>query len=177
MTDITTSELPPLPEPADTALVEGVAMQGSEYRTLSRDYEEWTARYSVRQMREYALAALSHARSVAPGGLTDEQIESVWDKLLRTHGQHSREGRIAIARALLAATPTTVHPTPADGSVVKAAPRSSKTIERIGLMRAALRDIADGGDLLSPIARAALNKDDELQEAAHGVPGQVKGGA
>jgi hypothetical protein len=61
-----------------------------------------------------ALAALSHARSVAPGGLTDEQIESVWDKLLRTHGQHSREGRIAIARAILAATPTTVHPTPAD---------------------------------------------------------------
>jgi hypothetical protein len=62
-----------------------------------------------------ALTALSHARSVAPGGLTDEQIESVWDKLLRTHGQHSREGRIAIARAILAATPTTVHPTPADG--------------------------------------------------------------
>jgi hypothetical protein len=60
-------------------------------------------------------ATLSHARSVAPGGLTDEQIESVWDKLLRTHGQHSREGRIAIARAILAATPTTVHPTPADG--------------------------------------------------------------
>jgi hypothetical protein len=186
-------------------------------------------------------AALSHARSVAPGGLTDEQIESVWDKLLRTHGQHSREGRIAIARAILAATPTTVHPTPAipkgvdagkpgylhalidhllmppaamteshlrklhnevaemlnlfskhltrsgpsaipaqqekgNPGVPLAAPRSPKTIERIGLMRAALRDIAEGGDLLSPIARAALNKDDELQEAAHGVTGQVKGG-
>jgi hypothetical protein len=127
MTDITTSELPPLPEPADTALVEGVAMQGSEYRTLSRDYEEWTARYSVRQMREYALAALSHARSVAPGGLTDEQCRTIFCALnnwARTAGV-DRYGLplvvvggelrgIQVIKEALAATPTTVHPTPAD---------------------------------------------------------------
>ena len=51
-----TVKLPELPEPAELAYVEGVAMQGGEYRSLAMDYDEWSARYSVRQMTAYGMA-------------------------------------------------------------------------------------------------------------------------
>jgi hypothetical protein len=69
-------------------------------------------------------AALSHARSVAPGGLTDERILHLWDTHVAYETNPNRpkqpplddKDKVTFARAvLLAATPTTVHPTPADG--------------------------------------------------------------
>lgn len=43
--------LPPLPEPTTYALVQGVAMQGVEYRNLSDSWEPHTARFSENQLR------------------------------------------------------------------------------------------------------------------------------
>ena len=58
--------LPDLPEPADTAYVEGPAMQGGEYRTLSKSYEPDCAMYSPNQVRAIQEAAFNAGR--AEGG-------------------------------------------------------------------------------------------------------------
>lgn len=63
--------LPPLPKPAHWALIEGVAMQGSEIRPLAASYEPGCAQYTASQMQEYAQAALLHAQRVAP--ISDER--------------------------------------------------------------------------------------------------------
>lgn len=70
-----TPDLPPLPEPATCAYVQGRAMQGGEYRDLAADYDESSARYSVAHMRAYVLAdrAAGRALEAVPTGLSSDQ--------------------------------------------------------------------------------------------------------
>ena len=69
--------LPPLPEPATFALIQGRAMQGSEFRPLSHDYEPACAQYTTNQMIAYATAAVEADRaSRAP--MTDSDADDIF---------------------------------------------------------------------------------------------------
>jgi hypothetical protein len=59
--DASKTALPELPAPVTHALIQGAAMQGSEYRRLADSYEPGCAQYSADQMRAYALAACEAA--------------------------------------------------------------------------------------------------------------------
>lgn len=73
MTPTLTGGMPDLPEPADTAYVEGPAMQGGEYRTLSKNYEPDCAMYSPNQVRAIQEAAFNAGR--AEGGKDAERLD------------------------------------------------------------------------------------------------------
>ena len=68
--------LPPLPRPADCALISGNARQGSEMRLLSHDYEPSCAQYTHGQMQAYAITAVEadRARRVP---MTDAQLREL----------------------------------------------------------------------------------------------------
>ena len=57
--------LPPLPEQRNVALIQG--FEGSEYRNLSYDYCETTAKHSINQMRDYGALCRKMALEEAAG--------------------------------------------------------------------------------------------------------------
>lgn len=107
--------LPELPQPCSTALVSGP--QGSEYRTLAKDYAPAYAQYSANQVHEYGLQCRRHALAgqVAPPAtvepLTDEQIAVPRDRIEKLLEYSDKEyvpnTLFAEFSALLAATPPT----------------------------------------------------------------------
>jgi|GEM_PF-3728014 len=65
--------LPGLPEPALHALVEGNAMQGGEYRSLSQEWDEHSARFSEKSVRALQIATWNAARDHF-AGLCDKRV-------------------------------------------------------------------------------------------------------
>lgn len=97
--------LPALPAPCDVALISG--FQGSEYRSLSKDYEPYSAMFSPTQMREYGKACRDAALATPPAVpqpvcrmLTDDEIMAIDTRTLGSW-HFAREIEIAV-RAIAA---------------------------------------------------------------------------
>lgn len=83
-TPTTPPALPPLPEPATFAYVEGRAMQGAEYRDLSSNYDEFSARYSVKHMNAHYLAGYEAGRAAQSAVPADDPYFGVQDEVCVT---------------------------------------------------------------------------------------------
>ena len=79
--------LPPLPEQRNVALIQG--FEGSEYRNLSYDYCETTAKHSINQMREYG--ALCRKMAL-------EEAAKLCDEVQAMYGQYTFSARVSAER-------------------------------------------------------------------------------